>query len=113
MHLDLHDRATLLRSWLATLHGPELRFAPRLTGPLPGWALLLRTAVMWHVAYALVAYAGALTIAQSGSDSLFATTLHDGGRTAVVAAAVVIWWAGVGLSSALWWSAVRRARLTI
>lgn len=108
MHLDLHHRPTLLKSWLASLHGPDLRL--RLSGPLPGWAPLVRTAVAWHVAYALVAYAGALALARSNADNLVARLVHDGGTPAVVGAAVLLWWGGVGLSSAVWWQAVKRAR---
>ena len=67
MRLDLHHRPTLLKSWLATLHAPELNVRPRVDGPLPGWGQLVRTALAWHVAYALVAYAGALLIARSDS----------------------------------------------
>ena len=110
MHLDLHHRPTLLKSWLATLHGPELRVRPLLRGPLPSWGPLLRTAAAWHVAYALVSYAGALAVARSSSPNAVAAALHRGGTPAVVAAAVAVWWAGVGLSTALWWSGVRRAR---
>ena len=108
MHLDLHHRPTLLKSWLASLHGPDLRI--RLTGPLPGWAHLLRTAAGWHVVYALVAYAGALAMARSSADNAVVRVVHNGGTAAVVAAAVLLWWGGVGLSSAVWWQAVRRAR---
>lgn len=108
MHLDLHHRPTLLKSWLASLHGPDLRM--RLSGPLPGWLPLLRTAAAWHVAYALVAYAGALAVARGSADNPVARVVQSGGTAAVVAAAVLLWWGGVGLSSAVWWQAVKRAR---
>ncbi|MCW2544476.1 MAG: hypothetical protein JWM40_2028, partial [Frankiales bacterium] len=72
MDLDLADRRTLIKSWLATLHGPELTVSPRLTGPLPSWGSLLRTAASWHVAYALVALAGALAIARGSSQTAVA-----------------------------------------
>ena len=109
MRLDLHHRPTLLKSWLASLHGPELRLRP-LEGPLPGWGPLVRTALAWHVVYALVSYAGALVVARSDSTNAVATVLRNGGTLAVVLAAVVLWWGAVGLSTALWWSGVKRAR---
>ena len=108
MRLDLSHRPTLLKSWLASLHGPDLRL--RLDGPLPGWAPLLRTAVAWHVAYALVAYAGALALSRSAAGNPVARAVHDGGTQAVVTATALIWWGGVALSSAVWWSAVKRAQ---
>ena len=64
MRLDLHHRPTLLKSWLATLHGPELTVRPTLVGPLPGWFALLRTAAGWHLAYALMSYAGSLAVSR-------------------------------------------------
>lgn len=110
MHPDLHDRATLLKSWLATLHGPGLSLRPRAVSPLPAWRPLLRTAVAWHVAYALVAYAGALVIARSGSTNPVAAAIRDGGSKATLLAALGIWWGGVGVSTVLWWAAVRGSR---
>ena len=111
MHsLDLHDRATLLRSWLATLHAPELTVRPRTVGPLPAWGPLVRTALAWHLAYALTAYAGALFIARSSTENGIATVLREGGLPAVATAALVVWWSGVALSTALWWAGVKRAR---
>jgi hypothetical protein len=110
MLLDLHHRPTLLKSWLATLHGPELRLRPVVQGPLPAWAPLVRTAVAWHVAYALVAYAGALAIARSSAGNGVASLIRGGGTPAVLLAAVVVWWSGVALSTALWWTGIRRAR---
>ena len=108
MHVDLHHRPTLVKSWLATLHGPDLRL--HLTAPLPSWAPLVRTAAAWHVAYALVAYAGALAVSRSAADNAVAQALRSGGRPAVVAATLLVWWGGVALSSAIWWSAVKRQR---
>ena len=110
MHLDLHHRPTLVKSWLATLHGPELRLRPVVDGPLPSWGSLVRTAVAWHVAYALVAYAGALAIARSSAGNSVADLVRAGGTVGVVVAALAVWWSGVGLSTALWWAGVRRAR---
>lgn len=112
MHLDFHHRPTLLKSWLATLHGPAVSVRPASKGPLPGWRPLLRTAVAWHVAYALLAYLGALVVARSGGQSAVAAALRDGGTPAVVVAAVAVWWAGVGLSTALWWAGVQHHRRT-
>ena len=110
MRLDLHHRPTLLKSWLATLHGPELRFRPVVVGPLPGWAPLLRTAVAWHLAYALVGYAGALVVARGGSTSPVAVAVREGGSVGVVLAGLALWWSGVALGSALWWVGVREVR---
>ncbi|MCU1595241.1 MAG: hypothetical protein JWO12_2633 [Frankiales bacterium] len=110
MRLDLHHRPTLLKSWLATLHAPELTVSPRLVGPLPGWGQLVRSALAWHLVYALVAYAGALFVSRSDATSGIALILHDGGLPAVLLATVIIWWLGVGLSTALWWAGVQRAR---
>ena len=110
MELDLADRRTLVKSWLATLHGPELTVRPRLIGPLPSWGVLVRTALGWHAAYALVAYAGALIIARRGSGNALADALQQGGTPAVVLCAVAFWWGGVALASALWWLRVREAR---
>lgn len=110
MELDLADRRTLLKSWLATLHGPELTVRPRLVGPLPSWGVLVRTAIGWHTAYALLAYAGALTIARRGASNAVAAALQRGGTPAVALCAVSLWWSGVALTSALWWIKVREAR---
>ena len=110
MHLDLHHRPTLLKSWLATLHGPELRVRPLFEGPLPAWGPLVRTALAWHVAYALVAYAGALAVSRSDSTNAVASAIRSGGTAGVVLAAVVLWWSGVALSTALWWTGIKRAR---
>jgi hypothetical protein len=110
VHLDFHHRPTLVKSWLATLHGPGLNVWPSVVGPLPAWGLLVRTAVAWHVAYALLAYAGALVIARSGSTSPLAVAVHDGGTPATLLAALGVWWGGVGLSTVLWWTGVRRNR---
>ena len=110
MRLDLHDRPTLMKSWLATLHGTEITVRPSLVGPLPGWGPLLRTAAAWHLAYALTAYVGALLVARSGASNQVAEAIRDGGLTAVLLTAVAVWWSGVGLSTALWWAGIRRAR---
>jgi hypothetical protein len=110
MHTDLHHRPTLVKNWLATLHGPELTVRPRLDEPLPSWGPLLRLALAWHVAYALVAYAGALLLSRSGSTSAVATAVREGGQLAVVVTALLVWWSGVALSTALWWAGVKRAR---
>ena len=112
MELDLADRRTLIKSWLATLHGPELTVQPRLVGPLPSWGALVRTAVAWHVAYALVAYAGALMISRQGSTSAVAQTVQNGGRPALIAVTCLFWWGGVGLTTAIWWLKVRQVRAT-
>jgi hypothetical protein len=106
----LPDRAQLVKSWLATLHGPGLRLRPPAVGSLPAWRTLLRTAAAWHVAYALVAYAGALVIARSGSTNLVAVAIRGGGTMATLLAALGIWWGGVGLSTVLWWARVRGRR---
>lgn len=108
--LDLTDRRTLLKSWLATLHGSELTVRPRLVGPLPSWGPLLRTAMAWHVAYALVAYAGALAISRHAGPSPIAQAVQQGGTAAVIVLALGVWWGGVALSSVLWWAGVRQAR---
>lgn len=110
MRLDFHHRPTLVKSWLATLHGPSLTVRPSPVGPLPGWRPLLRLAVSWHVAYALVAYAGALFISRSGSANPVAVAIRAGGTLGTVLATVGVWWGGVGLSTALWWTGVRRIR---
>ncbi|MCU1601306.1 MAG: hypothetical protein JWO22_2015 [Frankiales bacterium] len=110
MHLDLHHRPTLLKSWLASLHGPQVSLRPATVGPLPGWGALVRTAVAWHVAYALAGYAGALVIARSSSTSAVAATLREHGTPAVVGATLAIWWGAVAASTALWWVGVRQAR---
>ncbi len=110
MELDLADRRTLIKSWLATLHGAELTVRPRLTGPLPSWGELVRTAISWHVAYALVALAGALAIARSSSQTAVAHAVQSGGRPAVAAVTLVFWWGGVALTTALWWIKVRQLR---
>lgn len=110
MHLDLTHRPTLVKSWLATLHGPDLAVRPRLVGPLPAWGALVRTALAWHLAYALVAYGGSLAVSRSGSTNPVATAVRAGGSWGVVALTLALWWGGVALSSVLWWTAVRRAR---
>lgn len=109
MRLDFHHRPTLLKSWLATLHGPSLTVRPALVGPLPSWGSLLRLAFAWHLAYVLVAYAGALVIARSGSSSPLAGAIHDGGTPATLLTALGVWWGGVALSTALWWTGIRRS----
>lgn len=113
MQLDLTDRRTLLKSWLATLHGSELTVRPRLVGPLPSWGPLLRTALAWHVAYALVAYGGALAISRNAGGNALAQAVEQGGVPAVVGLALALWWGGVVLSSLLWWAHVRQARQRI
>ena len=110
MRLDLHHRPTLVKSWLASLHGPEVTVRPVLVGPLPGWAPLVRTALAWHVAYALVAYAGASFIARSASTNPVAAAVRAGGMPAVLVTTLAVWWGGVALSTGLWWTGVRRAR---
>ena len=108
--LDLTCRRTLAKSWLATLHGSELSVRPRLTGPLPGWAALLRTALAWHVAYALVSFGGALAVARSGAHNAVAQAVQGAGTGGVLALTVALWWGGVALSSALWWCHVLQVR---
>jgi hypothetical protein len=110
MHLDLHDRRTLAKSWLATLHGPDITFRPTLVGPLPAWGPLLRTALAWHIAYALTSYAGALVISRVASSNPLARAIASGGTAAVVAVTLVLWMGGVVVSSGLWWVEVRRVR---
>jgi hypothetical protein len=110
MELDLADRRTLVKSWLATLHGPELTVRPAVVGPLPSWGPLLRTALSWHIAYALVAYAGAMVISRQGSTTAVAQAVQQGGRPAVVVVTIVFWWGGVALTTLLWWVNVRRLR---
>lgn len=110
MRLDLHHRPTLVKSWLATLHGSELSVRPVLVGPLPRWSLLIRMALAWHLAYALVAFAGALAVSRGQASNGVAVSVQEGGTPAVVALALVLWWGGVALSSTLWWANVRRAR---
>jgi hypothetical protein len=113
VHLDFHHRPTLLKSWLATLHGPSLTVRPATTGPLPTWRALVPTAVSWHVAYALVAYAGALVVARSDSSSALAGVVRGGGLPATLLLALAVWWGGVALSTALWWAGVLRVRQTL
>jgi hypothetical protein len=108
--IDLADRRTLVKSWLATLHGAELTIRPRLSGPLPAWGPLLRSAVSWHLAYALCAYAGALSIARGGADNAVANSLQSGGAPAELTMALVLWWGGVAITTGLWWVKVREAR---
>ena len=110
MNLDLTDRRVLLKSWLATLHGNELSVRPRVVGPLPSWGPLLRTALAWHLAYALVAYAGAVAVSRHPGGSALAQAVQQGGTAAVVTLTLVLWWGGVALSSLLWWAGVRQAR---
>ena len=109
MENDLSTRAALVKSWLATLHGPELTIQPKVEA-LPGWGPLLRAAVSWHVAYALMAYAGALVIARGGSDGQLAQAVQNGGRPALVLLTLTLWWGGVALTTGLWWIKVRQAR---
>ena len=109
-NIDLADRRTLVKSWLATLHGAELTVRPRLAGPLPSWGPLVRAAVSWHVAYALCAYAGALVVARGGSDNALASAVQSGGTPAQLGMALVLWWGGVAITTALWWIKVREAR---
>jgi hypothetical protein len=104
-------RGTMLKSWLATLHGPELTLQPKVEA-LPGWGPLVRTAVAWHVAYALMAYAGAVAIARGGSDGAVAQAVQSGGRPALVVLTLTLWWGGVALTTVLWWVKVRQARKT-
>ena len=110
MDLDFADRRTLVKSWLATLHGAELTVRPLLVGPLPPWRTLVRTAVAWHVAYLLVAYTGALMAARGSSTSMVAEALRESGMPARALFAATLWAAGVGLASGLWWLRVRQAR---
>lgn len=105
----MSPRSTLLKSWLATLHGPELTLQPKLEA-LPAWGPLVRNAIAWHVAYALMAYAGALAIARGGSDGAVARTVQQGGLPALAVLTLVLWWGGVALTTALWWVKVRQAR---
>jgi uncharacterized membrane protein len=70
----------------------------------------VRTAVSWHVAYALFAYAGALLVAKRGADNAVAHALQQGGHPAVIGMALVLWWGGVALTTALWWAKVRQLR---
>jgi hypothetical protein len=113
VHLDFHHRPTLLKSWLATLHGPNLTVRPRTVGPLPAWRELLPTAVAWHVAYALLAYAGALVVARSDSSSALAGIVRGGGLAGTLLLALAVWWGGVALSTGLWWAGVVRVRQTV
>ncbi|MGB8650381.1 MAG: hypothetical protein WCD35_06930 [Mycobacteriales bacterium] len=108
--LDLRDRATLVKSWLATLHDGELTLRPRVTGPLPGWGALLRTALAWHVAYALVSYGSALAVSRSGSSNAVAQAVQSAGTAGVVLLTLALWWGGVALSSVAWWLGVLRVR---
>lgn len=110
MRLDFHHRPTLLKSWLATLHGPEVRATPRATGPLPAWGPLLLTAAAWHLAYALASYAGAVLITRPAATGAVATALRDAGVAGTVVATLAIWWGAVGLCTALWWAGVTRLR---
>ncbi len=110
MELDLADRGTLVKSWLATLHGPQLTVQPQVDEPLPSWAALLRTAISWHIAYALFAFAGALTISRQGSTTAVAQAVQQGGRPAVALVTILFWWGGVALTTALWWIKVRQLR---
>lgn len=110
MHLDFHHRPTLVKSWLATLHGPQLTVRPQEVGPLPPWRSLIANAVGWHIAYALLAYAGALVVARSDSPSAVAVAVRDGGLTMTLLLALAVWWGGVALSTGLWWLCVMRLR---
>ena len=109
MHVDSASRSTLLKSWLATLHGSELSLQPKLEA-LPAWRPLVVNAVSWHVAYALMAYAGALAIARGGSDGAIAQAVQGGGRLALVILTLTLWWGGVALTTGLWWLKVRQVR---
>lgn len=108
--LDLSDRRVLVRSWLATLHGPSPVLLPRPDAALPPLGPLVRTAIAWHIAYLLFSFAGALAVARSGSPNAVARSVEAGGTAAVVLGALLLWAAGVGLSSAVWWLGVRRLR---
>jgi hypothetical protein len=110
MRLDLHHRPTLVKSWLATLHGDTLSVRPQLEGPLPGWFRLIRTALAWHLAYALVAYAGALAVSLGQAANPIAVAVQGAGTAGLVMLTLLLWWGGVALSSSLWWAAVRQAR---
>jgi hypothetical protein len=109
MQPDLASRTTLLKSWLATLHGSELSLEPKLEA-LPAWRPLVVNAVSWHIAYVLMAYAGALAIARGGSQGAIAQAVQNGGRPALVILTLALWWGGVALTTALWWVKVRQAR---
>lgn len=108
MTLDLTDRRTLLLSWLATLHGPDLAITPSDEGPLPPVGVLVRTALAWHLAYALVSFSGALAVVHG--DGVLSAAVSRSGAAGLVAAALVLWWGGVALSTVLWWGGVRRLR---
>jgi len=110
MRLDLSHRPTLVKSWLATLHGQELRVQPVTVGPLPSWGTLLRTALAWHLAYALTSYAAALVLTRPTANGVLASALRGAGTAGTVAATLAIWWGAVGISTALWWSGVVRSR---
>lgn len=110
VNLDLTDRRTLFKSWLATLHGSELTVRPRLTGPLPALGPLVRTALAWHLAYALVSFAGALAVSRHAGTSGVAQSVQQGGTPAIMGLALALWWGGVALSSLAWWAGVRQAR---
>lgn len=103
------SRSTLVKSWLATLHGSELSVQPKLDA-LPGWRPLVVNAVSWHVAYALMAYAGALAVARGGSQGAIAQAVQNGGRPALAILTVALWWGGVALTTVLWWVRLRQAR---
>lgn len=108
--IDLRDPRVLVRSWMATLHGPGVDPRPRTTGHLPTVRQLLPTVLSWHVAYAIVALAGALVVQRAGSGSVVADELAGAGRAGLVVATLLIWWGGVAAASVLWWAAVASAR---
>lgn len=108
--VDLHDRQVLLRSWLHVVHGPGLDARVRLDAEPPALRSLVGNAVAWHIAYAIVALAGCLVVARSGSGSGIAEVLTDGGRVGLAIGTVVLWWGGSLLATALWWTSVRLAR---
>jgi len=110
MDLDLTHRGTLVKSWLATLHGSKLTIAPRLDEPLPGWGPLVTTAVAWHVAYALFAYSGALVIGRQAAEGAVGQAVQQGGTPALVIVTLGFWWGGVALTTLLWWAKVRQLR---
>lgn len=108
--LDLADPGVLLRSWMQTLHGPGLDPRPRTTGPLPSARQLLPTVLSWHVAYAVIALAGALAVQRSGSGSVVADELAAAGRPGLVVATLLLWWGGVAAATVLWWAGVASTR---
>lgn len=110
MMLDFHHRPTLLKSWLATLHGPEVRVTPRAVGPLPPWRPLLLTAIAWHVAYALTSYAGAMVLVRPAATGSVASALRNAGLAGTLLATVAIWWGAIAVCTIVWWVGVVRLR---